>query len=232
MKNNRKIIFFLSFFLLFSSFYTYAAELTSAPTFYSATTGSVLNMKEKKKENISFYYQNEIIEEKIEKIIDTLPEKIIENFGENNGKIIITDEEYLIDLYYIENGKKYSSGFSGLGKLYGTETWGMYWKNTIVISDKLEEEKMENTLIHEFGHYIDSLYSVSENLSDRDIEKIGDLTSLYSPNNNKEHIMENKREAFAESFYLWNIEKEKVKENIFELNNFFDIVCEYHQIFL
>lgn len=77
--------------------------------------------------------------------------------------------------------------------------------NRIVISSNLNDTIFQFTLIHELGHYIDSMQDLSKNLTKEQVEILRKLTELYQTGKNYEKENYTKNEAFAEMFLMQQV---------------------------
>lgn len=126
-----------------------------------------------------------------------IPEKLVLKYFEQNGKILLTDKD-ISNTYY----KEYN-----FGNVIGIHDAK---KNIVYISNS--EHAIDNALIHEFGHVLDSLTSW-ESMSTTFINIFNsekDTLDVYSVDN---HYKKNEREFFAEAFQQYILDSEGCKSS-------------------
>ncbi|EMH2710092.1 hypothetical protein SI855_002849 [Clostridioides difficile] len=120
---------------------------------------------------------------KLYKYLNVIPEKLIESFIENDMKIEITNrslqERFLSD----------------------SPLAGVFFENTIYLSNT--QDWAEQSLIHEFGHFVDRI-SNDDNFFDIYIEEKNNL--ILDKNKDINYYLKSQHEYFAQVFeeYLLN----------------------------
>lgn len=222
MVNEKLYIFFYTIIFLFLfPIFPHASELTFLYDCAEKTDMHVGNYG-----SIAIYASNQQDMERVKNILNTMPKQIVKGFEGINGKIVITDKEYIQLLYYEENGLFYKSQSAAFGKMFDKQSlWGEYRErgNAIVLSSYLPDDMLETSLFHEFGHFIDSQYQISPKLDEKNINAFAHLSALFSPCHNSEHIADNASEAFAESFFLWKKCPEEMQKECETIYNFFQL---------
>ncbi|HBF2930699.1 hypothetical protein NBN67_19075 [Clostridioides difficile] len=123
---------------------------------------------------------------KVYKYLDVIPENIIEKFIENKMKIEITNkslQERFLSNYILS---------------------GVYFDKTIHLSSN--KDWAEQSLLHEFGHFVDEISYMDKNEFIKIYEREKDNLIL---NKDKSYYLRNVSEYFAQSFeeYLINPER-------------------------
>lgn len=164
-------------------------------------------------EEVEIKYKDYIIEEgeideNIVQYLDSklqlIPENLVLKYFEQGGRILITDKD-ISNTYY----KDYN-----FGNVIGIHDAR---KNIVYISDS--EYAIDNALIHEFGHVLDSLTnwgSMKETFSDIFYTE-KDTFEVYSVDN---HYKTNEREFFAEVFQQFILEPDSCKSSAPQSYNF------------
>lgn len=222
MVNKKLYIFFYTIIFLFLfPIFPHASELTFLYDCAEKTDMHVDNYG-----SIAIYASNQQDMERVKNILNTMPKQIVKGFEGIDGKIVITDKEYIQLLYYEENGLFYKSQSAAFGKCLINNPYGGEYRergNTIVLSSFLPDDMLETSLFHEFGHFIDSQYQISPKLDGKDINAFAHLSDLFSPCHNPGHIADNASEAFAESFFLWKKCPEEMQKECETIYNFFQL---------
>lgn len=125
-----------------------------------------------------------------------IPNSILSSYFNSGGKIIITDKNI---------SKTYYSEYN-LGKIVGLHD---NKKNIVYISNS--EYAIDYSLVHEFGHVLDSATNWSSMNDDfkNIFSKEKETLDVYSVDN---HYKTNEREFFAEVFQEYIINPEKCKQ--------------------
>ncbi|HEL2860339.1 TPA: hypothetical protein UL242_002441 [Clostridioides difficile] len=125
---------------------------------------------------------------KVYKYLDVIPENIIEKFIENKMKIEITNkslQERFLSNYILS---------------------GVYFDKTIHLSSN--KDWAEQSLLHEFGHFVDEISYMDKNEFIKIYEREKD-NLILNKDKDKSYYLRNVSEYFAQSFeeYLINPER-------------------------
>ncbi|HBH1544542.1 TPA: hypothetical protein KRM00_004096 [Clostridioides difficile] len=125
---------------------------------------------------------------KVYKYLDVIPENIIEKFIENKMKIEITNkslQERFLSNYILS---------------------GVYFDKTIHLSSN--KDWAEQSLLHEFGHFVDEISYMNKNEFIKIYEREKD-NLILNKDKDKSYYLRNVSEYFAQSFeeYLINPER-------------------------
>lgn len=121
MVNKKLYIFFYTIIFLFLfPIFPHASELTFLYDCAEKTDMHVDNYG-----SIAIYASNQQDMERVKNILNTMPKQIVKGFEGIDGKIVITDKEYIQLLYYEENGLFYKSQSAAFGKMFNKQSlWG------------------------------------------------------------------------------------------------------------
>lgn len=144
-----------------------------------------------------------------ENALAKLPKWIVENHYESGGKVFLKSDEFP------------NSDYTELGdneRVLGT--FNINTKNITILKDC---DVMETTLFHEFGHYVDNLYSITETEDFKEIF-VNERESYESKVDGNDYHISCEKEYFAGAFSLYIADEKKLKKycpNTYELiNNF------------
>ena len=129
--------------------------------------------------------------------LNLIPQRILDKYFGDEGKILITDKN-ISDTYYSDYDFGHVIGIHDAKK------------NIIYISNS--EYAIDNALIHEFGHVLDSIsgWKSMENYFKEIFEKEKESFEVYSVDN---HYKKNEREFFAEVFQQYILDPDSCKES-------------------
>lgn len=185
MKKIVKLLFIFVLILLISSYDNYSNDVV-------AYNESIIVVNDIDNADSSL---NSIMYKELNKI----PSSLLNSFDNSGWKIYLTGE----DLASTHFDHKYKS-VQGLTN---------YKNKYILIED--EEYKINNSLIHEFGHYLDySLNFVSN--SDEFIKIYNDEVYEFKNNINNPNCVRDSREFFAEEFYYYIVDNTKCTDGAYK----------------
>lgn len=152
--------------------------------------------------------QGVVVQEDIrnfENALDKLPEWIVTQHYENGGNIFLKSEEFPNE----DNGE-----LGDNERVLGTYNYKT--QNITVLKDC---DVMETTLFHEFGHYVDNLYSITETEEFKEIF-VNERESYESKVDGNDYHISCEKEYFAGAFSLYIAGEKKLKKycpNTYEL---------------
>lgn len=133
----------------------------------------------------------------IENKLKNIPQWIIESHSENGGKLFLKTNEFP------------KSDFTEYGESHRVlGTYNCKTKHIIILNDKTT---MESTLYHEYGHYIDSIFMITEEQEFTDIFTEEKEKYFAKVEKSKYHIS-CKDEYFAGAFSQYIINEKKLKK--------------------
>lgn len=133
----------------------------------------------------------------LENALDKLPRWIVESHYENGGKVFLKSDEFP------------NSDYTELGdneRVLGT--FNINTKNITILKDC---DVIETTLFHEFGHYIDNLYSITETEEFKEIF-VNERESYGTKVDENAYHISCEREYFAGAFSLYIVGEKKLKK--------------------